>query len=112
VRVFDAVFDEVAPDDRVGVGVSVIVGVLVGVGVPVGVPVGDGVDVLDVVGLGVGVGVGLGIGTPFSFITRAMLSAPEIRVRGVEPQGSPVGPWYPASPYCEPADPYGTAKEQ
>ena len=112
MRVFDAVFDEVAPDDRVGVGVSVIVGVSVGVGVPVGVPVGDGVDVVEVVGLGLGVEVALGIGTPFSFIIRAILSAVDIRVRGVEPQGSPVGPRYPVSPYCEPASPYGTSNVQ
>jgi hypothetical protein len=99
VRVFVALFDEVAPDDRVGVGVSVIVGVPVGVGLLVGVPVGVGVAVDVVVGLGVGVDVVLGIGPPFSFIRRARLSAPAIKVNGVDPQGSPVGPRYPAKPY-------------
>ena len=112
MRVLVGVIDAVAPADRDGVGVSVIVGVPVGVAVPVGVFVGVGVGVDVVVGLGDGEAVALGIGTPFSFIRRAMLSAAAAKVRGVEPQGSPVGPRYAARPYWGPARPYGTSNVQ
>ena len=93
VRELVGEIDDVAPGDRVGVGVSVIVGVPVGVaegvGVPVGVDVGECVDV----GLGVALGEGLGTGPPVSFITSAYPSPALSSVSGVDPHGSPVGPW-------------------
>jgi hypothetical protein len=77
------------------------------------VPVGVGVAVVVVVGLGVGEDVGLGTGPPFNFISKEYPSPALSTVRGVEPQGSPVGPWYPIRKFCgTPANPYGTSNEQ
>jgi hypothetical protein len=77
------------------------------------VPVGVGVAVVVVVGLGVGEDVGLGTGPPFNFISKEYPSPALLTVRGVEPQGSPVGPWYPIRKFCgTPANPYGTSNEQ
>ena len=87
--------DAVEPGDRVCVGVSVFDEVPVGVGVGVGVPVGVGVGVRVEVVLGVGLVEGLGSGAPLSFISSEYPSPALSTVSGVEPHGSPVGPWYP-----------------
>ena len=91
VRVFEAVFELVAPGDNVGVGVSVIVGVPVGVAEGVGVPVWLGVGVLDEVGVGLGVEDALGTMTCAACPVReSWIALPEPAkslVQGVVPQG-------------------------